>query len=188
MTTVALRRWTREEYERMVDAGILGPNDKVELIDGEIVIMTPQKSRHATGVQLALEKLRDVFGDGFVVRSQLPLALDAGSEPEPDVAVVVGSVREFVDAHPVTAVLVVEVADTSLAFDRTAKAAVYARTGIADYWIVNLVDRVVEAHRDPQTAMASGSRFASVQVLRNGDVIAPLARPEKRIAVADLLP
>ncbi len=150
-----------------------------------------RRSRTASaivGSQLALEKLRDLFGDGFVVRSQLPLALDADSEPEPDVAVVVGSVREFVDAHPVTAVLVVEVADTSLAFDRTTKAAVYARTGIADYWIVNLVDRVVEVHRDPQTAMPSGSRFASVQVLRNGDVIAPLARPDRRIAVADLLP
>lgn len=190
MVMVSLRRWTRDEYERMVDMGILGPNDRVELLDGEIVIMTPQKSRHAAAIQMTLRALRQAFGDAFDIRSQMPLALDATSEPEPDIAVVAGSPRDFVDAHPSRAVLVVEVSDSSLTFDRTTKAAVYARAGVPDYWLLNLVDSVVEVRRDPQPSSASplGWHFASVQTLRAGEIIAPLARPGAAVAIADLLP
>ena len=190
MTTVALRRWTRDEYDRMADAGILGPEDRVELVGGEIVTMTPQKSRHAAAIQMAIRALRRVFDDTFDVRSQMPLALDAVSEPEPDIAVVAGSPADFINAHPSTAVLIVEVSDTSLNFDRTTKAAVYARAGLADYWLVNLVDRVVEVRRDPQPS-TTGSlewHFASVRTFRAGDLVAPLARPDAHIAVADILP
>ena len=190
MAAVALRRWTRDEYDRMVDAGILGPDDRVELVDGEIVIMTPQKSRHAAAIQLAIRALRPVFGDAFDVRSQMPLALDPASEPEPDIAIVAGSPADYIDAHPSTAVLIVEVADSSLTFDRLTKAAVYARAGITDYWLVNLVDRVVEVRRDPQPSTATPVewRFASVRTLRAGEMISPLARPDAGVAVTDLLP
>ena len=148
--SVQLRRWTRREYDRMIDAGVLTPEDRVELIDGDIIAVTPQKSRHATAVSLAGTALRQAFGDDVHVRSQLPLALDRTSEPEPDIAVVAGSPRDYRDAHPSTALLIVEIADTSLEFDRTKKAALYARAGILDYWIVNLVDEVVEVHGNPQ--------------------------------------
>jgi Uma2 family endonuclease len=119
---VQLRRWTRQEYDRMIDARVLTPEDHVELIDGEIVTVTPQKSRHATAVRLAEIAVRRAFGDHVDVRTQLPLTLDAASEPEPDVAVVAGSPRDYRDAHPSTALLIVEVADASLLFDRTTKA------------------------------------------------------------------
>lgn len=190
MTTVALRRWTRDEYERMVDAGILGPDDRVELVDGEIVTMTPQKSRHAAAIQMAIRALRRVFGDAFDVRSQMPLTLDAVSAPEPDIAIVAGSPADFIDAHPSTAVLIVEVADSSLTFDRTTKAAMYARAGIADYWLVNLGERVLEVRRHPQpsTTTPLGWHFASLQTLRPGETVAPLARPDAHVAVADILP
>src|SRR5215471_6418539 len=93
MSAVQLRRWTRQEYERMTDAGVLTENDRVELIGGEILTVTPQKSPHATGVVLASEALRRVLTPNLHVRTQLPLALGDDSEPEPDVAIVRGSLR-----------------------------------------------------------------------------------------------
>jgi Uma2 family endonuclease len=177
------RRWTREEYDRMVETGILGPEDRVELIAGEILTLSPQKSRHATGVQLAGDALQEVFGPGFVVRRQLPLALAADSEPEPDVAVVEGGPRDFRNAHPWTAVLIVEVAETSLVYDRTVKKALYAAAGIPEYWIVNLPDRVLEVYREPL-----GSDFRSRLVLRPDDTVSPRVRPEASLRAADLLP
>ena len=187
---VQLRRWSRDEYDRMIDAGVLTPEDHVELIDGEIVTVTPRQSRHATAVRLAETALRQAFGEHVDVRTQLPLALDAASEPEPDVAVVSGSPRDYRDAHPSTALLVVEVADTSLLFDRTTKASLYARAGIADYWLLNLVDQIVEVHRTPQRSADAPptSRYASVERYGPRDRVAPLARPDRFIAVEDLLP
>jgi len=177
------RRWTREEYDRMVEAGIIGPEDRVELIEGEILTMSPQKSPHATGVQLAGDVLQEVFGQGFVVRRQLPLALAADSEPEPDVAVVEGAPRDYRDAHPSTAILIVEVAEASLVYDRTVKKHLYAAAGIPEYWIVNLPDRVLEVYREPL-----GSDYRSRLVLRPDDAVSPRVRPEARILAADLLP
>ena len=174
----------------MIDAGVLSPEDRVELIDGEIVTVTPQKSRHATAVCLAETALRQAFGEHVNVRTQLPLALDPTSEPEPDVAVVAGSPRDYRDAHPSTALLIVEVADASLLFDRTTKASLYARARIPEYWLLNLVDAVIEAHRDPQlsTDTPTGWRYAAVERYGSRDRLAPLARPDRFIAVQDLLP
>jgi Uma2 family endonuclease len=188
--SVQLRRWTRHEYDRMIDTGVLTPEDRVELIDGDIVTVTPQKSRHATAVRLAETALRHAFGEQFDVRSQLPLALDPASEPEPDVAVVAGSPRDYRDAHPSTALLIVEVADASLTFDRTTKAGLYARAGIADYWLLNLLDEILEVHRSPERSSDAplGWRYAAIEQHGRQDRIAPLARAERFIAVHDLLP
>ena len=117
----------RAGYERTVEAGILQPGERLELLDGEIVTKSPEKIRHAASVDLAHETLRRPFGLSFSVRAQHPLALDDSSAPEPDVALVVGSARACGDAHRRSAVLVVEVSDTSLSHDRTRKLAVYAR-------------------------------------------------------------
>ena len=145
--------------------------------------MTPEKSRHAAAVDLALEALRRAFRASHTIRVQHPLAVSAASEPEPDLAVVPGSARDYVDQHPVTAVLVVEVSDTSLEYDRTRKSRVYAQAGIADYWIVNVVDGVLEVYRDPGT-----SGYRSVSRLRAGETVSPLAAAGVPVAVADLLP
>ncbi len=174
----------------MIEAGVLSTEDRVELVDGDIVAMTPQKSRHAAAVRLTQIALDRAFGDGVDVRTQLPLALDPDSEPEPDVAVVSGAPRDYIDEHPSTALLVVEVADSSLIFDRTVKAAVYARGGIADYWIVNLIDRLLEVHRAPERSGEAprGWRYAAIEKHRAGDQVAPLAHPDRLVAIADLLP
>ncbi|PYV17121.1 MAG: hypothetical protein DMG07_06515 [Acidobacteria bacterium] len=100
MPAVDVRRWTRKEYERMIRAGIFAPEERVELIDGEILHVYPQDSLHATGVSLALKALTVAFRKGFEVRPRLSLALDPRSQPEPDIAVVRGSARDYRDHHP----------------------------------------------------------------------------------------
>ena len=113
----------------------------------------------------------------------MPLALDETSEPEPDIAVVVGVPRDYRDAHPTTAVLVVEVSDATLALDRQRKKTVYARRGIKEYWVLNLLEARLEVYRDPK-----GEDYQDVRSLTGSDKVSPLACPVATIAVADLLP
>jgi Uma2 family endonuclease len=190
MTTVQMKRWTRGDYDRMIEAGIFAPGERVELIDGEILAMSPQNSPHSTGMSLTAETLRVAFSEGFHVRVQMPMALDSHSEPEPDLAVVRGSPRDYRDAHPSSALLVVEVADSTLAYDRDQKGSLYARAEIADYWILNLVERRLEMYRDPVSSPQAryGWSYRSVQHYLAEEYISPLAAPRARIAVADLLP
>lgn len=185
-----LWRMTRARYERLVDAGIFGPDDRVELLDGLLVAREPQGSRHAVIVGLVREALEHAFGRGYHVREEKPVALDDLSEPEPDLVVVPGRLRDYWDAHPTRPVLVVEVAESSLSLDRLRKGMLYARAGIADYWIVNVVDEVLEVYREPVHAPpARGAfKYASVRVLKRNAVVTPLAAPRARIRVAALLP
>ena len=176
-------RLRRAEYDRAVEAGVFEPAARLELIDGDLHAMTPQGSRHATGVELVTDALRRTFGSGFHVRMQLPLAADDYSEPEPDAAVVTGTIRDYRDAHPTSAVLIVEVSDDSLHRDRTVKQRLYARCGIPEYWILALPDARLEVYRDP-----GEDRYRSVSVHDAGDSIAPHACPEAQIVVDDLLP
>src|SRR6266705_1338986 len=152
---VRIRRWTRREYERMIDRGIFRPDDRLELIDGQMVVKEPQDSDHFTASLLVADTLRAAFGPGWLVRPQGPVALDDRSEPEPDVSVVQGSPRDYREGHPVRPVLVVEVSKTRLGFDRARKATLYARNGVEDYWIVNVLDRALEVYREP-AGRASG--------------------------------
>ena len=126
-------RWTRVEYERLVEAEILGPDHRVELVGGAMVCKEPQHSPHATGIGLVQRALASAFGAGWHLRAQMPLALDEDSEPEPDVAVVSGDVRDYRDTHPARAVLVVEVALARLGFDRDHKGSLYARARLDEY-------------------------------------------------------
>ena len=185
MSTPAIRLhlWTREEYDRMVEAGVFPPGSRVQLIDGEIIEMPPQGSFHATAIRLVEDALRRSCPAGFDVRTQMPVALDIRSEPEPDVAVVRGAPRDYRAAHPTTVELAVEVADATLSFDRGRKRALYARNRVPEYWIVNVPDACLEVHREPE-----GSDYRAVQVLRPPATVTPLACPAAVIPVADLLP
>jgi Uma2 family endonuclease len=160
MKAPALPLWklTRTRYDRMVDAGIFGPEDRVELLDG-------------------------------LLRQEKPVALDDLSEPEPDVVVVRGRLRDFRE-HPSSPVLIVEVADSSLRLDRVRKGALYARAGIADYWVLNLVDEVLEVYRDPvrEPSRGDGWKYSTVRLLERDATISPPAAPRARIRVASLLP
>ena len=176
-------RFTLAQYERMVDAGVFGPEDKLELLDGELIDMAPQKSRHATAVTLVADALRPIFQADHTLRVQLPFCLDDRSEPEPDIAVVPGSPRDYRDAHPANAVLIVEVADTTLAYDRTRKLAAYARAGIPEYWILDLTGEKLEVFRQPQ-----GEGYVERRVLRAEDRVMPPGGGAGALSVRELLP
>ena len=162
---------------------------RVELIEGEIIEMPVPKPPHVMALGLTEDALRAAFGRGFSVRTQVPLNLGDASEPEPDLAVVPGGPRDYPE-HPTTALLVVEISDTTLAIDRGRKASLYARAGLADYWIVYLVDRRLEVRRTPgpDSTQPYGCGYQDVTVLGPTDSVAPLAIPAARITVADLLP
>ena len=182
-------RWTREDYYKLGEMGIL-TNKNVELIEGEVIEMSPIYSPHMTGVTLADDVMREVFGKGWVVRAQGPLSLGTDSDPQPDVAVVTGKTRDFRNAHPSTAALVIEVTVSSLDYDRKQKSSIYAKAGIKDYWIVNVQDEQLEVYRRP---IADGNGeygfiYAQALILKKGDVVKPLAKPKATITVADLLP
>jgi len=138
--------------------------------------------------RLVADTLRTCFGPTHLVRVQMPLALGPDSEPAPDIAVVVGNARDYRDAHPQPAVLIVEVSDTTLTYDQERKARLYARAGIPEYRIVNLLERRPEVDRDPIATGAGGPAYRTRLILGPSETIAPLAVSSSSIAVADLLP
>jgi len=185
---LTLKRWKRVEYERLVDLGVFD-REPIELIGGQLIVAEPQNSPHATAVGAADDALRAALPPGFIVRAQMPVALDDESSPEPDLAVVPGRRADYRLAHPTRTALVVEVADSSLEFDRQEKGSLYARARIVEYWIVNLIDRVLEIHRDPAPDPTGphGWRYRSVSVLAPPSVVTPVALPSARIRIADLV-
>ncbi len=185
-----LLRFSRRQYERMIDRGFLDEDDPIELLDGLLLVKEPQSGPHRTAVLLVAKALERAFGDGWFVQTHSPIILDDRSEPEPDVCVVRGSLRDYTDTHPRRPALVVEIAQSGIGIARRRKAAAYARAGIADYWIVNLVDRVLEVHREPARPGPTLRRwsYVSIETLDAAAVIAPLAAPSAEVRVADLLP
>jgi Uma2 family endonuclease len=184
------RSWTRAEYERLIEVGVFRPGEPLELLGGQMIVAEPQGSAHHTALGLVEDALRVAFGAGWLVRSQGPIALDDESEPEPDVAVAAGGRRDYSRAHPARPVLVVEVAESSLALDREYKGSLYARAQLQDYWILNLLSRVLEVYREPtvESSAPLGWRYASKLVLDASAAIAPLAAPGTPVPVSDLLP
>ncbi len=184
------RRWTRREYDRLIEHGFLHEDDPVELLGGQLMVAEPQGSAHAVAVSLAARALGRSFGAGWYVMVQLPIALDEESEPEPDVAVAPGEPRDYREGHPSRPALLVEVAESTLASDRRDKGSLYARAGIEDYWIVNLVDRVLEVHRvpAPEPGAPFGHGYERVEILGPEASVAPLALRGSMVSVADLLP
>jgi Uma2 family endonuclease len=181
-------RWTTEQFRVLANAGFFRDRH-VELINGELIELVVNPP-HDTGVYLTLNVLQRVFSHGYVVRPQLSLDLGRRYQPIPDVAVAVGEGRAYADRHPKTAVLLVEVADSSIRHDRLVKAHRYARAGIADYWIVNIVDRQLEVYRSPGPDPDRPGRhyYAEVSIVPADGHVTPLAKTDIQIAVADLLP
>jgi Uma2 family endonuclease len=184
------RRWTRGEYDRLIELGIFQPEDPIELIGGELIVAEPQSSEHYTAIRKCTRTLEAVFGPGWEVRMQGPIGLDDESEPEPDIAVVPGRPDDYRAAHPSRAVLILEVSQSSLRVDRGRKGSLYARAELDDYWVLNLVDRVLEVYREPAVDDTApfGWSYARREVIGPAGRVAPLAAPGSMVAVADLLP
>jgi Uma2 family endonuclease len=184
------RRFSRAEYDRLIALGVFQPGEPIELIGGELIVAEPQGAAHYTAIAKAARTLEAAFGSGWHARMQAPIGLDADSEPEPDVAIVAGHPDDYARAHPSRPVLTLEVADSSLAIDREHKGSLYARAGLTDYWIVNLVDRVLEVYREPVADPAApfGWRYGRVEIFDVSMPVSPLAALGSSVPVSRLLP
>ncbi|NWF71596.1 MAG: Uma2 family endonuclease [Nitrospirae bacterium] len=185
---IQTKRWTRQEYDRMAELGIFSPDDRLQLIEGNILTMTPQNSPHAATIGKTQRALERLFGPNVWVRVQMPLIIDPDSEPEPDLAVVPGAPTDYCNEHPRTAILVVEVSDSTLSLDRDRKRALYAHAGISEYWIVNLVERCLEVYRDPLRLLDQPAQYQFSRKVVPTETVSPLSIPHNSITVTDLLP
>jgi Uma2 family endonuclease len=172
------------EYFALVEEGRIGPDDRVELLEGIILSMHPQTPRHAAGVMCLERVLREELPASAILRVQMPFLASEISVPEPDVAVVDGNESDYVDRHPSAALLLVEVAETSAVQDRLTKAPIYAAAGIRDYWLVNLRDECVEVFSDP---VPEERRYRRSEKLSGGGILTLDAFPDVRIAAAELI-
>lgn len=179
------RRFTVDDYYAMADAGILHEDDRVELIEGEIIEMAAIGSHHAACVDRLTRLLVRQAGEDAVVRVQSPVRLSDLSEPQPDLALLRPRGDFYAARHPLPpdTLLIIEVAHSTLGYDRGVKVPLYARTGIPELWIVNIDDRVVEVYGEPENG-----RFRKRSEVRSGAVIRPHLLPSVAVAVDDVLP
>ena len=179
------RLFSREEYYRLAERGILGPDERTELIYGRIIKrMSPMGRPHSVAVSKTASALEAAFGDGYAVEQQVSIQLGIGLEPLPDVMVMSGTFDDYQDVPLASDVLLlVEISDTTLRYDRGTKAAMYAADGIRDYWLVNLRARTLEVRRQPESG-----EYLSLYVYGEGEAVAPLAAPDMPVRVADMLP
>jgi hypothetical protein len=182
---VRIRPITVAEYHRMGKAGIIAPDERVELLDGRLIEMPPVGPEHAYSVRRLDAYFQQRFAGRASVSIQGPMALDRKSEPQPDVMLNTLPDQKYAKAHPTPedALLVIEVAQSSLAYDQGPKLRAYARRGVREYWIVDLVHGRVEVYRDPH-----GERYRVHLSAARGQVVAPLAFPGETIAVDEFLP
>ncbi|MCX6366124.1 MAG: Uma2 family endonuclease [Armatimonadetes bacterium] len=176
--------WTRETYHHAVEMGLFGETPRLELIRGEIYLKMPMNRPHATAVSKTEKVIVSAFGDGYYILSQLPIGLSTDGEPEPDLAVVAGEPDDYPE-HPTEqdVLLVMEISDSTLAFDQGLKSEVYAEAGIAEYWILDINARTLEVRREPH-----GKTYRSTHLYDDTQSASPLAKPGAPISVAALLP
>ncbi|HUB15776.1 MAG TPA: Uma2 family endonuclease [Acetobacteraceae bacterium] len=180
---VPRHRLTVDDYHRLGEAGVLGADDRVELLEGQLVDMSPIGPRHAYVVDALSKLLMSAAGDRAWVRVQNPIVLDSGSEPQPDIVLARPPSHKYLLAHPRPddVVLLIEVADSSFEVDSGAKLELYARAGIREFWIVDLTADCVLVHRN-----LSGDRYASVSRVETSGTLSVEALPEVAIQAAPL--
>jgi len=181
----APRLFSRDEYYSLAEHGILAPDERTELVYGRIIKrMSPMGRPHSAGVGKTALALTAAFGNGHAVEDQVSIQLGSGLEPFPDVMVLPGTIDDYPDVPLASDVLLlVEVSDSTLRYDRGTKAAMYAAEGIPEYWLVNLRARTLEVRRQPESG-----EYLSPDVYAEGEAVAPLAVPDVPVRVADLLP
>ena len=181
----AIRRFTVDEYYAMAGAGILGPDERVELLAGEIITMAAVGSRHASCVNRISKVLNSQVGERAIVSGQNPIQLDDGNEPEPDIALVRWQDDYYESAHPrpEDVILLIEVADSTVGFDRRHKVPMYAMYGIPEVWLIDVNARGVEVYDEP---LAGG--YTQMRTFGVGDILTPLAFPEIKLRVSEVMP
>jgi Uma2 family endonuclease len=185
MTTTHVRLWTVKEYHQMITAGVFNPEERTELLEGKILRMAAKNPPHAATNLCAANVLNLALAGKALIRIQDPIALSPTSEPEPDIAVVQLDRQFYFDHHPSPdeVFLLVEIADTTLDYDRWQKAPAYARAGILEYWILDVNLYQIYRFYQPE-----GGKYREEQVLDQGSVVSMVAFPDVRIEVARLFP
>ncbi len=178
-------RWKRRDFRSFLGSGVVEDPSRFELLDGLVFRRPMENPSHSVACGLVQDALLPSCGDRFHVRAQNPLALEDESEPEPDLAVVIGSRKDYLKDHPSTAELIVEVSDTTLHIDHGRKLRAYARNQFPEYWILNLSKRQLEIYRSPSQERES---YLETTILEAGDEVSPLFSPGSRIKVDTLLP
>jgi Uma2 family endonuclease len=180
-----LKVWTVQDYHRMSELEILDPNERTELISGQIIYMVAKGTPHVITLQLLASTLLDQLGRTALIRTQDPISLDNSSEPEPDLVIVRGNILDYADRHPQPAdiYLVVEVASSTLRQDCEIKDKLYAKASIADYWVIDIPNHQVHIFRDP-----TPTGYTSHLILTAPQTISPLAFPAVAISIASILP
>ena len=186
-----LRRFTLDEYHQLINIGFFDEDERVELFEGVLVSMSPIKPPHANAVDLLLLIFASLLTqEGIRLRVQSPISIvDSDSEPEPDLILASDMGAAFAERHPSPSevLLLVEVAESSLAQDRSKKGAIYAQAEIPEYWIWNLVDDVLEVYRDPHTPSSGDAVYQTKLTFHRGESVAPLAFPDFEVVVDDIL-
>lgn len=182
-TPLTPRRFTLDEYHRLIRVGVLGEDERVELLEGVIVEMTPQGRAHMLVVTRLTRVLVRTLSDAYSVRPQGPLSLEGDSEPEPDIAVVTREEEARAEVHPTTALLVVEVAGDSLRKDRQLKGRIYARARVSEYWIVDVARKAVEVYTEPD---AEARCYRTLRTLGEGETLTSSVLPGVVLPVAGL--
>lgn len=183
LTTI--KRWSVHDYRRMGEVGMLGADERTELLDGQITLMSPKGTPHVTALHLLANALRSRLGDTALVRTQDPVCLSDFSEPEPDLAVVRGSILDYAEVHPrpEQIALIVEVADSTLKQDCDVKDKLYAQADIPDYWVLDLKNRQLHLFQDP-----SQTGYRRHIILAEPNQATPLAFPDILLSLSDILP
>ena len=186
LETVSLKRWTVQEYHQMSELGILDPDERTELIDGQIILMTAKGIPHVTALRLLATQFDRLLADQSVfVSTQDPIRLDNFSEPEPDLIIAKGTILDYADHHPRPdeVYLVVEVADSTLKQDCEIKEKLYAQANIADYWVLDVKNRQLHIFRDP-----TPTGYTSHLILNEPHQVTPLALPRLMLSLTSILP
>jgi hypothetical protein len=184
VTTAPTYRWSAEEYQKLGEVGIFHEDDRVELLNGDIVITAPIGTRHMKAVRRLINVMARKYGRGCLVDAQNPLLIDGQSVPQPDL-LLLRATADTRDGAPIPedVLLLIEVADSSLTYDLRDKRAAYARTGIAEYWLLDLTRNQLHVFREPDA-----EAYRNEQVIPADGTIAPLAFPNESVAVAEILP
>ncbi|MEG4169550.1 MULTISPECIES: Uma2 family endonuclease [unclassified Microcoleus] len=190
MTAVTVKRFSIAEYHRLGELGFFAPDDRVELIRGEIIIMGAKGTFHSVCNSLLLGDLYPLLRKRAIVRGQEPIILSADSEPEPDVVIACNRSDNYLSSHPEPPdiLLVIEVADSTLKYDRRTKLSLYAESGISDYWIFNLVDIQLEMHSEPYQKQRGGFDYRVKRVVLPHEVVVIPGFPDLSLDLSAVFP
>jgi Uma2 family endonuclease len=190
MTTIQVKSFTLEEYHQLTEIGFLKEDDHIQLINGELIEMVSKGRSHETCLRNLLRELPKVIKDRATLQSQAPISIPPKSEPEPDFAIIKNRDDNYLSSHPEGSdiLLIIEVADSSIDYDQKVKIPLYAKAGIVDYWIFNLLDNCLECYSEPYQNKQSEFGYSSKRIVLPNQVISLPCFPDLQLDLSKIFP